>query len=133
MKEESLENFKNIESLEMDINNKKCKSIPIYKNKKFIVFISLIFICITIGVIILLLNKRKSKKNKNENENEYICELGKEEKCKICDESRKFCLSCNDGYFIPYNAQRKNIAENVVLIIVKNVQSLINVFLVTII
>ena len=107
MKEESLENFKNIESLEMDINNKKCKSVPIYKNKKFIVFISLIFICITIGVIILLLNKRKSKNNKNENENEYICEIGEEEKCKICDESRKFCLYCNDGYFIPYNDTKK--------------------------
>ena len=82
MKEESLENFKNIESLEMDINNKKCKSVPIYKNKKFIVFISLIFICITIGVIILLLNKRKSKKIKMKMKMSIFAKLEKKKNVK---------------------------------------------------
>ena len=37
------------------------------------------------------------------------CETGKNEKCSSCDTSENICSTCNDGYYLPSNADDKKI------------------------
>jgi len=47
------------------------------------------------------------------------CETGKNEKCSSCDTSENICSTCNDGYYLPSNADDKKFALNALWLIAK--------------
>ena len=74
-----------------DIFPPKKKSFFWSWKNKFILFIVISLLIIS---IIIILGAQLSKSEDNNN----ICEIGEENKCMQCDESKNKCIKCNLGY-----------------------------------